>query len=307
MLINKENVTSFFIILKTTFNNAFTGTQTVWQKIAMLVPSTGSQNDYAWLSRFPKMRRWIGEKNVKSLAASKYSVVNDDWEATVEVDRNDLDDDQTGMYSIQAQGAGFSASQLPDEIVMELANGAFVNKCFDGQPFFSTSHPAKDAKGKAITVSNMSTVPLSIASLALAQAGYGAARVAMRKMADDEGRPLNITPTILLVPPALGDAARLLMTSDKLADQEPNPYKNTAEVVEDARLTSDTAWFLLDCTKPIMPFIYQERKKAVFVSQTDLNSELVFTTKKYKFGAEARAAGGYGFWQLGFGSTGTGQ
>jgi phage major head subunit gpT-like protein len=28
--------------------------------------------------------------------------------------------------------------------------------------------------------------------------------------------------------------------------------------------------------------------------------------KKFKFGAEARAAGGYGFWQLGVGSTGAG-
>ena len=32
----------------------------------------------------------------------------------------------------------------------------------------------------------------------------------------------------------------------------------------------------------------------------------VFMRKKYKFGAEARAAGGYGLWQLSYGSTGAG-
>ncbi|HBO2767829.1 TPA: Mu-like prophage major head subunit gpT family protein, partial [Pseudomonas aeruginosa] len=32
----------------------------------------------------------------------------------------------------------------------------------------------------------------------------------------------------------------------------------------------------------------------------------VFNLRKLKFGAEARAAAGYGFWQLAYGSTGTG-
>ena len=72
----------------------------------------------------------------------------------------------------------------------------------------------------------------------------------------------------------------------------------------DARLTSDTAWFLLDTTKAIKPFIYQERKAPVFVEQTDMNSDNVFMRKKFRYGAEARAAGGYGFWQLCYGSTG---
>ena len=98
----------------------------------------------------------------------------------------------------------------------------------------------------------------------------------------------------------------MLLTNDKLADDKPNPYKGTAELVVDGRIESDTAWFLLDTSKPVKPFVYQPRKKPVFVSQTNPESEDVFNLKKYKFGAEARAAAGYGFWQLGFGSTGAG-
>lgn len=306
MLVNKENVSALFISLKTTFNNAFNAAPTVWKRIAMLVPSTSGQNDYAWLSKFPRMRKWIGEKNIKNLAAAKYTIVNDDFEATVEVDRNDIDDDNLGIYGPQAQMAGESSAQLPDEIVIDLANGAFVNLCFDGKPFISDAHSRTDDKGKKVVVSNKGVAPLSVASLAAAAAGYGAARIALRQMKDDDGRPLNITPDVLLVPVALGDIARALMNNDKLSDQEPNPYKGTAEVVEDARLTSDTAWFLLDTTKPVKPFIFQERKKPVFVSQTDPQSDSVFKVKKFLFGAEARAAGGYGFWQLAFGSTGAG-
>ncbi|STV26304.1 Mu-like prophage major head subunit gpT [Klebsiella pneumoniae subsp. ozaenae] len=35
-----------------------------------------------------------------------------------------------------------------------------------------------------------------------------------------------------------------------------------------------------------------------------MDSDDVFLMKKYKFGAEARSNGGYGFWQMAFGSTG---
>ncbi|XQE65777.1 Mu-like prophage major head subunit gpT family protein [Pseudomonas sp. P3C3] len=301
MLINKQSLTAVFINLKTIFNKAFDAAPSTWQKIAMEVPSTSGQNDYSWLSLFPKMRRWVGAKVAKALEAYKYVVVNEDFEATVEVDRNHIEDDQLGIYKPQAEMAGYSAAQLPDELVYEAVNGGFTKLTYDGQYHFDTDHPV----GNGIA-SNKSTAPLSNATLVAAKAGYGAARTAMKKFKDDEGRSLNITPNVLLVGPALEDMAKSLLTNDKLADGTPNPYKGTAELLVDGRIESDTAWFLLDTTKPIKPFIYQPRKKPLFVSQTNPEAEDVFNLKKYKFGAEARAAAGYGFWQLSFGSTGTG-
>jgi phage major head subunit gpT-like protein len=94
------------------------------------------------------------------------------------------------------------------------------------------------------------------------------------------------------------------MTNDKLQDETPNPYKGMAKVIVNPRLTSATAWFLHVTTRPVKPFIYQEREKPNFVQQTDMNSDDVFMRAEYKFGAEARAAGGYAFWQLSYGSTG---
>lgn len=300
MLVNKSNLSIMFVALQSTFNNALDNAPMVWDKVAMKIVSTTSQNDYAWLSKFPKMRQWIGDKNIKSLEAFKYSIPNIDWEATVEVDRNDIEDDNLGIYKPQAQMAGESAAQLPDEIVMGLVNTGFTSLCFDGQYFFDTDHLVG-----GIAVTNKGNKALSIATLAAAQGSYGAYRTAMRKFKDDEGRPLNILANVLLVPPALEDIANTLMTTDRLEDGKPNPYKGTAMVVVDARLTSDTAWFLLDTTKAVKPFIYQERKAPVFVEQTDAQADDVFSRKKFKFGAEARAAGGYGFWQLAFGSDGT--
>lgn len=299
MLVNFKNVKQIFVNLKATFQNAFDQTPSDWQKVAMLVPSTSGQNDYSWLSRFPKMRKWIGDKVVKALEAFNYSVVNDDFEATVEVDRNHIEDDQLLGYAQQASAAGQSAAELPSDIVFALLSGGFVNLCYDGQPFFDTDHPVR-----GLSVSNKGTKRLSADNLAAAKASYGSARTAMRGFKDEEGSSLKIRPTILVVPPALEDVANYLMTADRFPDNTPNIYKGTAEVLVVPELVSDTAWFLLDTTRPVKPLIYQERKKPVFVEQTDYDSDSVYMRKKFLFGAEARAAGGYGFWQMGYGSTG---
>ncbi|HCX7657623.1 TPA: Mu-like prophage major head subunit gpT family protein, partial [Escherichia coli] len=132
MLVNVKNVKQIFINLKATFQKAFDQSPTDWQKVAMEVPSNGKENDYSWLSRFPKMREWIGDKVVKSLAAFNYTIRNKDWEATVEVDRNDIEDDQIMGYALQAKGAGQSAAELPADIVASLISNGFTNPCYDG-------------------------------------------------------------------------------------------------------------------------------------------------------------------------------
>ena len=299
MLVNQANLTAVFINLKTTFNKAFDEAPSLWQKTTMLVPSGSKENDYAWLSRFPKMRKWLGSKVLKSLSAFKYTIVNDDYEATVEVDRNDIEDDSIGIYAPQAMEAGYSSKQLPDEIDADLKNNSFTNECYDGQYFYDTDH---DVAGSS--VSNKGTAALSAATTAAAAASYGAARLAIMSFKDDEGRPLALIPDLLEIPPALEATAKLLLENDKLTDESPNPYKGTATLLVNPRLTSTTAWFLHVTNRPLKPFVYQERKAPVFVQQTTPESDNVFMNKNFRFGAEARAAGGYGLWQMSYGSTG---
>lgn len=301
MLVNAANVKMIFVNLKTTFNNAFADAPSQWEKVATLVPSTGKSNNYAWLSRFPRMRKWIGDKVVKALEASSYTLTNESFEANVEVLRDDIKDDELGIYAPQAQDAGFSAKQWPDEIVFKLLGMAFTAKCYDGQPFISDKHRV----GK-MTYSNLGKATLSIDTLAAAKAGYGAARTQMRKFKDEEGRPLNVRPNLLIVPPALEDTANALMTTDRLEDGKVNPYKGTAEVLVVDYLESDTQWFLFDTSRPLKPLIFQQREKPVFVSQTNTDSDDVFMRGMFKFGAEARGVAGFGFWQMAYGSTGAG-
>lgn len=307
MLVNKATLQSIFTGLKTIFHNTLKATPGDWQKTAMEVPSTGAGEDYAWLTRFPRMKKWVGDKAIKSLEAGKYYKANEDWEATIAVKRNDIEDDRLGIYNMQSQQAGESAGELHDIIVDGLKNGAFANAGIDGQYFYDTDHPVGDGNGGTSSVSNKITVALSAATLAGAQASYGALRTAIMSFKDDEGQPLRLVPDTLEVPPALEAVARILCEADKLQDNSPNPYKGTATVLVNPGLTSSTAYFLHVTKKQsVKPFIVQVRKKPVFVSQTSEENDDVFNRAEYKFGAEARATGLYGYWQLSAASTGAG-
>ncbi|BCZ13437.1 Mu-like prophage major head subunit gpT family protein [Acinetobacter baumannii] len=300
MNVNGANLNAIFLNLSKVFNQTFNEVEVEYPAIAMVVPSNGAYVDYRWLANFPQMKEWIGKKHITKLAEYDYVIRNKDYAATIEVRRNDIEDDQIGIYKPQAESAAWSAKQHPDELVFEAVNKAFTAKCYDGQPMISGSHKV----GK-LTFSNKGTKKLSIASLAAAQASYGVARTTMMKFKDESGRPLNVKPNILLVPPALEDIANALMTNAQLEDGKPNPYKGTAKVKVSTRLTDDNAWFLLDTTKPVKPFVYQQRKKPVFVQMTSMDSPNVFMEGVFYFGVEARGAGGYGFWQTIYGSTGT--
>lgn len=305
MLVNKEALESIFTGLKTIFHNTLKAMPGSWQATAMEVPSTSAGEDYAWLSRFPKMRKWVGEKYVKALEAGKYYKKNEDWETTIGVDRNDIEDDRLGIYNTQAMGAGEAAGELRDIIVDDLKNGAFTNPCMDGQYFYDTDHPVKNSDGVASSVSNRGMAPLAANDLQSVNISYGAARQAIMRFTDSEGMPLRLIPDTLEVPPALEAAARIICEATELLDTSPNPYKGTAKVLVNPALTSSTAWMLHVTSKQsIKPFIIQMRKAPEFVSQTDMSADDVFNRREFKYGAEARATGLYGFWQLSYGSPG---
>lgn len=57
------------------------------------------------------------------------------------------------------------------------------------------------------------------------------------------------------------------------------------------------AWYLLDTSKPLKPFIYQNREAPVFAAMTDFSNPHVFMLDQFVWGAKRRNAGGYGLWQ----------
>lgn len=141
MIINQATLAAIYKSFKTIFNEAFQGVEPMYERVATVVPSTVREETYAWLGNFPKLREWIGDRHIKSLSAYGYSIRNKDWEATVEVDKNDIADDSIGVYRPLIAEMGRSARAHYDELVYGLLPQGFSTLCYDGQYFFDTDHP----------------------------------------------------------------------------------------------------------------------------------------------------------------------
>ena len=62
-------------------------------------------------------------------------------------------------------------------------------------------------------------------------------------------------------------------------------------------VTDKTAWYLLDVSRPLKPFIFQERTTPELQVITNPDNDTVFMKDKIPYGIRYRCNGGYGFWQ----------
>jgi len=65
----------------------------------------------------------------------------------------------------------------------------------------------------------------------LTPATYGAARAAMMSLKGDNGKPLGVRPTTLVVPPNLEGTALQILQAEKNANGSSNIYQNTAQIL----------------------------------------------------------------------------
>lgn len=144
--------------LKAGFNRGLGMTEPHWKKIAGYIKSDSRSNTYAWLSQFPAFREWIGSRLHKVLSEKAYVVNNRKFEATIDVERTDIDDGILGHYTTIAEGQGQAAMDLQNDIIFQALLDGFSSQCYDGQFFFDTDHPTyanEDGTGAVTLVSNM--------------------------------------------------------------------------------------------------------------------------------------------------------
>lgn len=155
MEINRANLQALYQGYNTVFQNAFDGAPTSWERVAMQVPSSTSQEVYPWLGQTTKFREWLGDRVIQNLTAHDFTIRNKPWENTVGVDRDAISDDTYGVYSPMMAQLGLDAKQHPDELVFGLLSGGFSKTCYDGQYFFDSDHPVIQADGTIGSVSNV--------------------------------------------------------------------------------------------------------------------------------------------------------
>lgn len=155
MILNSTSLRSLYTGFSTAFQGGFAGVAPQYTRVAMTVPSTTRANEYGWMGEIPRIREWLGDRQVKNLALSNYTIRNKSFELTVGVDRDDIDDDNLGVYAPLFSELGRAAATFPDELVWPLLKAGFATTCYDGQYFFDTDHPVLAADGETVnSVSN---------------------------------------------------------------------------------------------------------------------------------------------------------
>ncbi|MGA5655257.1 Mu-like prophage major head subunit gpT family protein [Rahnella contaminans] len=228
MIITAATLQALRTSFMASFQQGLTNAPTQYSQIATTVTSTSASNTYGWLGSFPKMQEWIGDRPMTNLKEYGYQIQNKTWADGIEVGRDQIEDDNLGMYGSILETMGQNAAVFPDELIFPLLTNGFNNTCYDGQNFFDTDHPVypnTDGSGTAASVANV------------------------------------------------------YMQSDDWAG---------------------TPFYLLDCSRPIKPLVYQDRRKPALTSVTDPTSEAVFTSNSFKYGCDLRSNAGYTFWQLAY-------
>lgn len=291
MLINASSLRVMNAGFSKIFTDQLASAEIDYPKIATEVKANTKTVDYAWLGNFPRMRKWIGDRVLKDLSAYTYQIIGDKFEATIEVDRDDVEYDNIGIVVPQIQTMATEAKSHYDELTFGLLESNGV--CYDGKAFFAVDH---DVGG--VPFSNLSNKTLT-------QTSFLAARAEMRGITSDEGRPLRIKPKLLIVPPELEGKAIEILQKDTLANGESNDTKGMADYLVADWLTDATAWYLIDNSRPLKPTILQKNKEIKFVAMDKDDDENVFMRDKFRYGVDSRCNAGYGLWQLAHKSTGT--
>lgn len=299
MEITKASLDAIFYQFDLRFKQAYDQQPIFWDQFATLSPSSSRETHYAWLAKMPRLRKWIGDRVFHNLQSRGYVITNEKYEDSLTLNRDDIEDDQIGVYTGYVDMLGQQARLWPEDLVTAALEAGTTALAFDGQPFFGT-HPIDVDNPSSPTYVNLFSTATS-GSTPLTAANYQKVRAAMRGYKGEDGRSLAIRPDVLMVPPLLEGTAKQILEADLIAQAvgsnaaqaQSNVFKGTARVVVNDYLTSDTAWYLMSTQRAIKPLVFQLRDAPQFTSLNSTSDPNVFLRDDFNFGVRARGAAGY--------------
>lgn len=273
--------------------------QVHYSELATRVVSDGHEENYRWLGTVPQVREWGTGRIAKGLRTESYSVRNLKYEATIEVDRDEISDDQTGQIAIRVQELAQRAMTHKDYLIARLLeNGSEAGfNSYDGKPFFDTQHESGASGEQANEIGAGASDPTSPTAAEFRES-FKKAIAQLLTFTDDQGEPMNLgmSGLVCVVPPLMFPGAMEALQAAMLANSS-NVFANFARVIPFGWLAADsTDWYLLKTDGAMRPFVFQDREPLEFQALTE-NSEQNFHTEKFLYGVRARYALAYGYWQ----------
>ncbi len=294
MIISQPNLDALRVQLSMAFQSAYASTPTFYDRLCSVLQSSTASTRYGWMAQQLTLREWItpGGRVAKNLTERTVDVINRKFEGTVQIPRDQLEDDNLGMYAgALVPQLAQAAKKHPDTLLVQLlatSSGAGPVG-FDGVTLFHDTHPNFNGSGSGATTYDNNF------ALALDAINFNTVWSTMASYIGEDGLPLGVMPNTLIVPPQLKRTALELMSASMTVGSNiaggSNVLQGWADVLVVPELAaSSTQWFLADTSKPIKPFLYQLRRAPEFVSRDQLNDPAVFENEIFTYGCAYRGA-----------------
>lgn len=280
--------------LKANFVKAFNNAEDPKDVMPFIMETTsdGPDEEYGWLGQSPSMSEWVDERKLKSVAEFEYKIPNKDYEATLQVDRNAIEDDRLGAVNVRINDLARKARIHPRKLAIAALMAGTTDLCYDGQPFFSASH----SEGVSGTQSNLLTGTGT--TLAQIKADIETAETALLSFKDDTGEPWNEGEIKIgiICPTAMKRKFEELNTLAMISNSDNGMKGRISQITYSARFTDANDWYMADISSGIKPLILQKRSEIKFNS-LEADSDNGFMRKQYAYGVDYRVGFGYGLWQ----------
>jgi phage major head subunit gpT-like protein len=287
MLITSANVQALQVGFHNDFRRGY-GDTTPWSigNVATEIPSNTAIDTYGWMARSLIMREWRGPRLIQNLFTHEMQIRNRDYELTVSVARNDIEDDKVGVYAPKFADMGRATRKWPDQLVRERMQ-ANPNG-FDGVAMFAATHPLDPGVNQNNDY-----------ALALNAANYRTNRQLMMAYTGEDGEPLGVVPNLLVVPPQLEGAGKDIVQANKNAAGADNMEMGTSSLLMVPELANEaTRWYLVDDSTGILPWIFQLRRAPGMVMKDGPTDDNVFWDRDVVWGSDSRGYVEPGPWWL---------
>lgn len=326
----------FFTEARAEWTEAMNGAKEnlILNKVAMQVSSKTSQTRHAWLNQLPAMRKWVGDRTVNNLQSNTLNIANSKFENTLEISREEFEDDEYSLYKPLFPILGRQATATKDRLLIDacLRGGAAdmsTNDTWggDGVAVFSTSGRTYGSN----TINNKGTTGFD--SLGVQ---FGTAWKAQSSYLGHKGQPLMVKPSALVHGPNLFDTVHKAIKNQfsalatgagpsgagyvsHVGAEYGNPWNNIVELVVTEYLVDNyidldgntftnagKAWFLAGSAMGVKAgLVYQSRIEPELQDQRarfDASADVVFLQDKLQWGVRMRGAGFIGLPHLIWGS-----
>ena len=323
MDINRANMEIFFTEARAEWTNAMNAAREnlIANNIALTVTSKTSVTNHGWLNQIPSMKKWVGPRIADNLSTNKVQVTNAKYVNTIEITREEFEDDEYGLYLPTFGLMGTDAVAIKDRTLIDsLLQGTTTKWSGDNQVIFTASARTYGAA----TIANYVTSTYDAAGTALTTAV-----AAMASYQGHGGVPLMVKPYAILYGPSLRQKVQQSLSaygallaanaSTYVGGQIENPNANLVKMFEtpylingytdldgNAYANAGTHWFILGQIGGVKGLVYQSRiEPELQDARSRLDSDFAFQNDKIQWGARARGAGFVGLPHLVYGGFAT--